>query len=66
MFIIIAEMESLELRFTFLTIIAKPKKQFFNIKYKQEVDTIWLKKLRHRYLKNQSVLKVSVWNKYGI
>lgn len=37
MFIIIAEMESLELRFTFLTIIAKPKKQFSNIKYKQEL-----------------------------
>ena len=51
MFIIIAEMESLELRFTFLTIIAKPKKQFFNIKYKQEAGTIWLKKTAPQILK---------------
>ena len=40
MYIIIAEMESLELSFSFLTIIAKPKKQFSNTKYKQEVSTI--------------------------
>ena len=42
MYIIIAEMESLELSFSFLT-IAKLKKQFSNIKYKQEVSTLWQK-----------------------
>ena len=42
MYIIIAEMESLELSFSFLT-ITKLKKQFWNIKYKQEVSTMWQK-----------------------